>query len=122
VAAFALEFPEASEEQPFGPEVDVYKVAGKMFAIVSPDRQPPTVDLKCEPDLALHLREQYQAVTPGYHLNKKHWNTVALDGSLASDQIKEFVEHSYEQVVAGLPKAARQRLSPSGPSEGHRAG
>ncbi len=109
VAAYALEFAEVTEEQPFGPGVDVYKVVGKVFAILSPGT-PPTVALKCEPGLAIHLREQYPAVTSGYHLNKKHWNTVTLDGSLPADEIEEMVAHSYERVVAGLPKSVRERL------------
>ncbi len=112
VAAFALDFAEVTEEQPFGPGVDVYKVAGKVFAILSPG-PPPTVALKCDPGLAIHLREQYAAVTSGYHLNKKHWNTVTLDGTLPADEIEEMVAHSYERVVAGLPKNVRQRLLPS---------
>lgn len=110
VAGFALEFAQVTEEQPFGPDVDVYKVAGKIFAILSPDGTPPTVSLKCEPGLAIHLREHYDAVTAGYHLNKRHWNTVALDGSVPADEIKEMVEHSYRRVVAGLPKADGRRL------------
>jgi predicted DNA-binding protein (MmcQ/YjbR family) len=108
--AFAL--PEAVEEQPFGPGVDVFKVGGKNFAILSPDGAPPSVSLKCEPALAQHLRERFPAVTPGYHLNKRHWNSVALDGSVPAEEIEEMVEHSYERVVAGLPAAARRRLLP----------
>jgi predicted DNA-binding protein (MmcQ/YjbR family) len=110
VTAVLLGFAEVTEEQPFGPEVDVYKVAGKMFAIVSPDPARPSVSLKCEPGLAIHLRETYPAVTPGYHLNKKHWNSVALDGSIPPDEVREMIEHSYQRVVAGLPKRDRDRL------------
>ena len=108
VAAFALQFPQATEENPFGPGLDVYKVEGKVFAILSP--AGPSVSLKCEPGLAMHLRQQFDAVTPGYHLNKKHWNTVRLDGDVPADQLEEMIEHSYECVVAGLPKAVRLRL------------
>jgi predicted DNA-binding protein (MmcQ/YjbR family) len=111
IAELALDLPETTEENPFGPEVDVYKVAGKVFAILSPDAEPPTVALKCDPALALHLRDHYAAVTPGYHLNKKHWNTVALDGTIPPDEIDDLVEHSYSRVVAGLPKATRERLT-----------
>jgi predicted DNA-binding protein (MmcQ/YjbR family) len=111
IAELARGLPETTEENPFGPQVDVYKVAGKVFAILSAHEQPPTVALKCDPDLALHLRDHYPAVTPGYHLNKKHWNSVALDGSIPPDEIDELVEHSYSCVVAGLPKAARDRLT-----------
>ncbi|GAA1710006.1 MmcQ/YjbR family DNA-binding protein [Fodinicola feengrottensis] len=110
IAAFALEFAETTEENPFGFGTDVYKVVGKVFVILSPENDPPRVSLKCDPDLALHLREQYDAVTPGYHLNKRHWNTVALDGSVPADEVLEMVEHSYWRVAAGLPKATRVRL------------
>ena len=108
VAAYALQFPQATEENPFGPGLDVYKIEGKVFAILAPNG--PSVSLKCEPSLAMHLRQQYDGVTPGYHLNKKHWNTVRLDGDIPSDQIKEMIEHSYERVVDGLPKMVRLRL------------
>jgi predicted DNA-binding protein (MmcQ/YjbR family) len=114
VATFALRFGEVTEEQPFGPGTDVYKVAGKVFVILSPEGTPPTVALKCEPGLAIHLREQYAAVSSGYHLNKKHWNTVTLDGSLPFEEIEEMITHSYERVVAGLPKSVRQRLTDAG--------
>jgi predicted DNA-binding protein (MmcQ/YjbR family) len=106
-----MKFPETTEEQPFGPDVDVYKVAGKMFAISSPEKTPPAISLKCEPALALELREEYPAVTPGYHLNKDHWNTVDLDGSVPDRELKKMISHSYEQVVSGLPRAQRETLS-----------
>lgn len=116
INTFALGFAEVTEEQPFGPGADVYKVAGKMFAIVEPNSEPPQVTLKCEPSLAPHLREQYDAIIGGYHLDKKHWNTVRLDGSIPVDQIEEMIEHSYQRVVAGMPKAVRQRLAMQGQS------
>jgi predicted DNA-binding protein (MmcQ/YjbR family) len=111
LATYLLSFPEASEEQPFGPEVDVYKVAGKMFAILSPEDDPPAISLKCDPLIAVELREEYDAVAPGYHLNKTHWNTVTLDGSVPDRELKNMIQHSFEQVVAGLPKAQRDRLA-----------
>lgn len=98
------------EERPFGPEVDVLKVGGKMFAILSPERSPEAISLKCEPELALELRQQYAAVIPGYHLNKRHWNTVHLDGTVPDETILRMVMHSYELVVAGLPKSVRETL------------
>ncbi len=98
------------EEQPFGPEVDVLKVGGKIFAILSPESSPEAISLKCEPELALELRDQYSAVIPGYHLNKRHWNTVQLDGTVPDAVILQMVTHSYEQVVAGLPKSVRATL------------
>jgi predicted DNA-binding protein (MmcQ/YjbR family) len=113
VAALALEFAEVTEEQPFGPNTDVYKVVGKVFVILAGQGTPPSVSLKCEPSLAVHLREQYEAVTPGYHLNKRHWNTVILDGSVPTDEIADMIEHSYLRVVASLPKATRLRLTAS---------
>jgi predicted DNA-binding protein (MmcQ/YjbR family) len=111
VRSAALELPDAIEVQPFGPQADVYKVLGKIFAILSPDGRPPTVALKCEPELALHLRATHAAVTPGYHMNKKHWNTIALDGTIADDELEDMLEHSYLRVIAAFPRATRERLS-----------
>jgi predicted DNA-binding protein (MmcQ/YjbR family) len=82
-----------------------------MFAILSPDETPPSVSLKCDPVLALELREEYSAVTPGYHLNKTHWNTVALDGTVPDHELKQMISHSYERVVSGLPKAVRTQIA-----------
>lgn len=107
----ALNLPEVTEDHPYGPDSTVYKVADKSFAILQPSTDPPQVTLKCEPSLALELRAQFPAVIEGYHVNKKHWNTVLLDGSVPDDELRDMVEHSYDRVVAGLPKAARQRLS-----------
>ena len=111
LAEYLLSFLETSEEQPFGPDVDVYKVAGKIFAIVSPDSKPRRISLKCDPLLALELRQEYEAVIPGYHLNKDHWNTVALDGTVPNRELKSMIRHSYDQVVSGLSKSVRERLS-----------
>ena len=110
IAQLALGLPEVTEEQPFGPGVDVYKVAGKIFALISPERTPPTIALKCDPHLAIALRQQHEAVIPGYHLNKKHWNTVVLDGTIPAGEIEDMVIHSYERVIAGLPRLVRHRL------------
>jgi predicted DNA-binding protein (MmcQ/YjbR family) len=111
IASYLLSFPEASEDQPFRPEVDVYKVTGKIFAILSPEDEPPTISLKCDPMVAMELRDEYDAVTPGYHLNKSHWNTVVLDGSVPDRELKKMISHSYEQVVAGLPKTLRDKIA-----------
>ena len=103
--------PEVTEGEPFGPGVPVFKVAGKVFAILAPEAEPvPQVTLKCEPSLALELRAQFGSVIPGYHTNKKHWNTVLLDGTVPAEEIREMVEHSYRRVVESLPRAARQPL------------
>ena len=99
--------PGAVEEYPFGDEVAVFKVGGKMFALVSLDGDPGFVNLKCDPARALELRELYAAVRPGYHSNKKHWNSVDLDGSVGEEDLREMVEHSYELVVSALPKRSR---------------
>jgi predicted DNA-binding protein (MmcQ/YjbR family) len=106
----ASQLPGAVEEQPFGPDVDVMKVGGKIFAILAPGVDPEAISLKCEPGLAMELRKRYDAVIPGYHLNKRLWNTILLDGSIPDDEVREMVTHSYEQVVAGLPKSSRNSL------------
>jgi len=110
ISEFASTLAGASEEQPFGPSVDVLKVGGKIFAILSPEGSPEAISLKCEAELAIDLRLQYAAVIPGYHLNKRLWNTVHMDGTVPDDEIIEMVSHSYEQVVAGLPKSVRLNL------------
>jgi predicted DNA-binding protein (MmcQ/YjbR family) len=108
---FALALPEVSEEESFGPGTSVYKVAAKVFAILQPDGHPPQVTLKCDPGLALELRAQFPAVTEGYHVNKKHWNTVLLDGSVPAEEVQDMVGHSYAKVVETLPKYVRTRLA-----------
>jgi predicted DNA-binding protein (MmcQ/YjbR family) len=94
---------------PFGPEVCVYKVAGKVFALAA-EAPPWRVSLKCDPELARILRERYPAITPGYHLNKRHWNTIALDGTVPTDEIREMIDHSYTLIAGGLPKSVRASL------------
>jgi predicted DNA-binding protein (MmcQ/YjbR family) len=111
IASYLMKFPQTSEEQPFGPDNDVYKVAGKIFAILSPDDTPPSISLKCDPVFAIELRQEYLSVIPGYHLNKDHWNTVMLDGGVPDSELKKMISDSYEQVVNGLPKSLRVRLS-----------
>jgi predicted DNA-binding protein (MmcQ/YjbR family) len=92
-----------TEETPFGPDTLVFKVGGKVFALT--DLVTFTsINLKCDPERAIELRERYHAIKPGYHMNKKHWNTVLIDNSLNDPLIKELIDHSYELVVAGLPK------------------
>jgi predicted DNA-binding protein (MmcQ/YjbR family) len=104
------ELPGAVEDYPFGDEVAVFKVGGRMFALVRLDGEPGSVNLKCDPALALELRDRFAAVRPGYHQDKRHWNTVDLDGSIDDDEIREMVDHSYELVVAKLPRADRRSL------------
>lgn len=98
------------ETFPFGPETSVFKVAGKMFALSRLDQQPVSVSLKCEPGLATELREAHPAVLPGYHLNKRHWNTVMVDGSLPDQMVEDMIEDSYDLVVNRLPRARREAL------------
>jgi predicted DNA-binding protein (MmcQ/YjbR family) len=98
------------EEQPFGPGVFVYKIGGRIFALLTEDGEPPRLSLKCDPERALHLRAAHAAVEPGYHLNKEHWNTLLLDGSLPEALVFDLVEHSWERVAAGLPKSVRSGL------------
>ena len=112
LSELAALLPGSVEEQPFGPQVDVFKVGGRIFAILSPDEQPERISLKCEPALALELRDRYDAVQPGYHLNKQHWNTVMLDGTIDGDEIRAMVRHSYERVVASLTRSQRARIDP----------
>jgi predicted DNA-binding protein (MmcQ/YjbR family) len=100
----------AEETTPFGPDVLVYKVAGKMFALTLPDDCPSRINLKCDPERAVLLRDEHPAIRPGYHMNKRHWNTVVLDGSLPSSLVRELIDHSYDLVVAALPKSQRGKL------------
>lgn len=100
-----------SECLPFGPQALVFKVLDKMFAIISLDAVPPWVTLKCDPEKALLLREQYDAVRPGYHTNKKHWNTILIDNSVPDDELVEWVDHSYDLVVKGMKKADQVKLA-----------
>ncbi len=97
----------ATEGTPFGPDNIVFKVRGKMFALLALDEVPPRVNLKCDPDLALELRDRYEQVEPGYHMNKKHWNTVELDGVIPEREVRKMIDHSYDLVVQSLPKAKR---------------
>jgi predicted DNA-binding protein (MmcQ/YjbR family) len=95
----------ATEERPFpDPDVVTFKVGGKIFAIT---RFEGTVSLKCDPELAEQLRRTYPAINPGYHLNKRHWNTLTLDGSLADDMVRDLIEDSYALIVSALPKSRR---------------
>jgi predicted DNA-binding protein (MmcQ/YjbR family) len=102
--------PGAIEDFPFGPEHSVFKVAGKMFALSTLDRRPLEVSVKCEPELAVAQRAGYHAIRPGYHLNKRHWNTITLDGSLPDQLVRDLIEDSYDLVVSALPRRTRDEL------------
>lgn len=98
IREYSLSKPGAEETLPFGPDVIVFKVNNKAFLLLPLDTEDLRFNVKCDPELALELREQYSCVLPGYHMNKKHWNTIVVDGSVASKQIKEWIDHSYELV------------------------
>jgi predicted DNA-binding protein (MmcQ/YjbR family) len=100
----------AIEDRPFGPNTSVFKVAGKMFALSALEGHPLEVSLKCEPELAEGLRGGYAAIRPGYHLNKRHWNTVTLDGTVPDDLVRDLIEDSYDLVVSALPKRLQAEL------------
>lgn len=107
--AYFNQKPGSTEEIPFGPDVWVYKVGGKIFGLLSWPSSPLTISLKCDPDFALALRDQFPAVQPGYHLNKKHWNTITLDSSIPVEEIWSLIDHSYTLILKSLPKAEREK-------------
>jgi len=106
---YCLGKPNTTEGTPFGETVLVFKVAGKMFALMSLDEVPATANLKCDPDLALDLRDRYGQVRPGYHMNKKHWNTVEIDSGIPEAELCGMIDHSYGLVVQSLPRANRPK-------------
>lgn len=112
LAAALLAKPGAWEDYPFGPDAAVFKVKSKMFALIPVGAKPLRVNLKCDPHWAELLRENYAAVTPAYHMNKRHWNTVLLDGTIPPDEVQEMIDHSYRLVVKGLTRAERADLPP----------
>jgi len=99
----------ATSDFPFGEDTLVYRVMGKIFALIPLDASP-RMNLKCDPEFAEILRQTHLAVTPGYHMNKKHWNTILIDGSISDDEILEMIDHSYDVVAKGLTKAEREKL------------
>ncbi len=107
---YCLQKKGATDDLPFGDDALVIKVANKMFALIMTGNETLSVNLKCDPTLALELRRKYPAITPGYHMNKQHWNTVQLDGNLPDEQILQMVDHSYDLVVKGLKKSDRELL------------
>jgi predicted DNA-binding protein (MmcQ/YjbR family) len=111
---YCLKFAGSDETFPFNAETSVFKVEGKMFALTRLTDQPLKVSVKCEPLLAEQLRQSHAAILPGYHLNKRHWNTVVIDGSLPEQMVKDMIEDSYDLVVSALPQARRRALGWSG--------
>ncbi|MEQ8857637.1 MAG: MmcQ/YjbR family DNA-binding protein [Pseudomonadales bacterium] len=108
--AYLLSRPEAEEDFPFGPDARVLRIRGRMFALLGTRNGIDQVNLKCDPEEALILRDVFDAVQPGYHMNKAHWNTVLLDGSIPPGEIERMMDRSYALVVKSLKKAERQAL------------
>ena len=106
---YCMAKPGVTEEFPFDEVTLVFKVAGKVFVLTNLDGDW-SLNLKCDPDRALDLRDRFAAIRPGYHMNKRHWNTLTLDGSLPSALVRELIEHSYQLVVRGLPRKVREEL------------
>ncbi|GAB3965522.1 MmcQ/YjbR family DNA-binding protein [Spirosoma terrae] len=101
----------ATESFPFGEETLVFKVGGKIFALLDIESRPTTINLKCDPERAVLLREEFSVVKPGYHMNKKHWNTITVNSSIRSSDLQEWIDHSYDLVRKSLPKAVRDQLT-----------
>lgn len=106
IEEYLLGLPNAKLDYPFGEDVAVYKVDDKMFALVREKKEPVQLSLKCDPLLAETLRQKYDTVMPGYHLNKKHWNTVVLTGQLSWDEVKDLINHSYDLVSSSSAAAS----------------
>jgi len=109
VRDYCLQKPAAEETMPFGDDTLVFKVVGKIFLLISL-KEANRFNVKCDPDLAIELRERYSEVQPGFHMNKTHWNTVYFDGSLTEKQLLEMIDHSYRLIVSSLPKNVQQNL------------
>ena len=101
---YCLQKKDVTETLPFGPDVLVFKVKGKVFLLIPLDTEELQFNVKCDPDWAVELREEYTCIQPGYHMNKKHWNTILLDGVLNSKQLKQMIDHSYELVAGSITK------------------
>ncbi|MFZ0547358.1 MAG: MmcQ/YjbR family DNA-binding protein [Candidatus Promineifilaceae bacterium] len=110
LTAYILNKKGAFEDRPFGPETAVFKVVNKMFALI-PDGEPLSMNLKCGPDEAIFLRQMYSAVQPGYHMNKRHWNTITVDGNIPDEELCQMVDTSYNLVVKSLKKTDREALN-----------
>ena len=110
IREYCIAKPEVTEGFPFNDTALVFKVMGKMFALLDLSEDSKGISLKCDPELAIELRELHPEVTPAYHFNKQHWNGVNLKGSISNTQLEEWIDHSYELIVAGLKKADREAL------------
>jgi len=110
ILAFCLQLKGTTEHFPFDNRTLVFKVMGKMYALIDVE-SPDSINLKCDPELAIELRERYSSVQPGFHMNKKHWNTVLLNNELSSKEIEQMIVNSYDLIVSSLPKKLQHELS-----------
>ncbi|MEC0125084.1 MmcQ/YjbR family DNA-binding protein [Paenibacillus pabuli] len=111
IIEYCLKKKGAIKDYPFGSNPVVFKIAGKMFALIFEDKEnDPYINLKCDPVIAENLREQHEAIRPGYHMNKEHWNTIVIDGSLPEADIFDMIDHSYERVINKLPKTVQKSI------------
>ena len=108
---YCMDKKHVTESFPFDNETLVFKVMNKMFALTGINNNPLSVNLKCDPEKAVALREEYSCVLPGYHMSKQHWNTVVIDGSVPDKLVKEWIDESYNMIVASLPKRVREQMS-----------
>ncbi len=107
---YCLSLPGVTEDLPFGEDTLVFRVKGKIFLLTSLTSEHPSFNIKCDPDKAIELREQYDFVKPGYHMNKKHWNTISMEGHLSESLVKPWIKDSYDLIVASLPAKVRAEL------------
>jgi predicted DNA-binding protein (MmcQ/YjbR family) len=110
IREYCLKKKGVTEEFPFDEETLVFKVVGKIFLLASLESIPLQINLKCDPEKAIELREEFESVQPGYHMNKKHWNTIIIDGTVPAKKILEWIDHSYNLVVSGLKKSDLKKL------------
>ncbi|MFC9708634.1 MmcQ/YjbR family DNA-binding protein [Paenibacillus sp. NPDC056933] len=111
IIEYCLKKKGATKDYPFGTNPVVFKIAGKMFALLFEDKENyPYLNLKCDPVIAENLREQHEAIRPGYHMNKEHWNTIVIDGSLPEADVLDMIDHSYERVILKLPKTVQKSI------------
>ncbi len=111
IREYCFKKPDVTESFPFGEETLVFKVAGKIFLLAGLNDIPLQVNLKCDPEKAIELREKYESVLPGYHMNKTHWNTIIIDGSFPQRELMEWIDDSYSLVVNSLKKTDRERIN-----------
>ena len=108
--AYCLAKKGVTEELPFGPTTLVFKVMGKMFALTGLDSVEFSINLKCDPEKAIELREEYACVLPGYHMNKKHWNTILVNGSVSDQIVFQWIDHSYALIISSFPKKIQEQF------------